>query len=429
MAESVQNWRKKWSYIKDEKAKEQKFGLAPFDLTKSVKKLKSWDQPLTEAELEETEPLMARIHTLQTDEGKELSGLQIMTHFLRLRVQPIQARVYSMWNYMGSKDLTRISKEDLSTAELETIARQFMTLTAADSIHSSCRVTPFDKKHPSPAGHVFLSSLPPLPEAGAIPEVTADARSETPESAIGEDGAESNEDEASDSSRTVTSIPPANSQDENIKGKRKRADDRKSESSSASKPELAVPTDSAAPTSGFSVFDMALGLSSDEEETPKDPADERTQELSAFTTTPSKTPSPQEKVVDLERLERAEKSPQAPPKKKLKEHDTTKGIKISENPPMPSMDDPIAREMMDMAIRHIRFRDEAKSLEGALKKSQHRADELEAKLEAAGKALEEASIRATAAEEKLAEEKLKTATREADIRLRIDTLNASFISK
>ena len=65
----------------------------------------------------------------------------------------------------------------------------------------------------------------------------------------------------------------------------------------------------------------------------------------------------------------------------------------------------------------------------SLKKSQHRADELEAKLEAAEKALEEACARATTAEEKLAEEKSKTATREADIRLRLDTLNASFISK
>ncbi|KAM0887740.1 hypothetical protein ACQ4PT_028807 [Festuca glaucescens] len=279
MAESVQNWRKKWFYIKDEKAKEQKFDLAPFDQTKSVKKLKSWDQPLTGAELKETELLMARIHTLQTDEGKELSGLQIMTHFLRLWIQPIQARVHSMWNYMGSKDPTKISKEDLSTAELEKIARQFTTLTAADAIPSSCRVTPFDKKH----------------------------------------------------------LPPAR---------------------------------------------------------------------------------------DWKELRKA---PQAPPKKKLKEHDATKGIKIFENPQMPSMDDPIAREMMDMAIRHIRFRDEAKSLEVALKRSQHRADELGAKLEAAGKALEEASARATAAEEKLAGEKSKTATREADIRLRLDTLNASFI--
>ncbi|KAK1613609.1 hypothetical protein QYE76_019126 [Lolium multiflorum] len=237
MAESVQNWRKKWFYIKDEKVKEQKFGLAPFDLKKSVKKLKSWDQPLTRAKLEETEPLMARIHTPQTDE------------------------------------------------------------------------------------------------------------------------------------------------DENIKGKRKRADDRKSESSSASKPKLAALIDSAAPTSDFLVFDMALGLSSDKEETPKDPADERTQESSAFTTTPSKMLSPQEKVVDSKRLERAE-DPKRRPRRNSR----------SMMPPRP-----IAHEMMDMAIRHIRFRDEAKILKVALKRSQHRADELEAKLEAVGKALEEASARATAA--------------------------------
>jgi hypothetical protein len=161
IAESVQNRRKKWFYIKDEKAEEQKFGLALFDLMKPVKKLKSWDQPLTEAKLEETEPLMARVHTLQTDEGKELSGLQIMTHFLWLRVQPIQARVHSMWSYMGSKDPTRISKEDLPTAELEKIARQFTTLTGADTIPSSCRVTPFDKKHPSLAVSSRFSHIVP----------------------------------------------------------------------------------------------------------------------------------------------------------------------------------------------------------------------------------------------------------------------------
>jgi hypothetical protein len=159
MAESIQNWRNKWFYIKDEKIEGQKFGLAPFDPTKPVKKLKSWDQPLTEAELEETEPLMAQIHTLQTDEGKEFSGLQIITHFLRLRVQPIQARVHGMWSYSGSKDPTRVSKEHLSTAELEKIARQFTTLTAADAIVSSCRITPFDKKHPPPAVSSQLSRI------------------------------------------------------------------------------------------------------------------------------------------------------------------------------------------------------------------------------------------------------------------------------
>jgi hypothetical protein len=69
------------------------------------------------------------------------------------------------------------------------------------------------------------------------------------------------------------------------------------------------------------------------------------------------------------------------------------------------------------------------SLSVSLKKSQHRANELEAKLEAAEKALKEARAKATTAKEKLAGEKSKMATHEADIRLRLDTLNASFTCK
>jgi hypothetical protein len=59
MADSVQGWRIKWFCIKDQKSpEEQQYGLAPFDPTKEVKKLKSWDQLPTEAGLEESEPLM-----------------------------------------------------------------------------------------------------------------------------------------------------------------------------------------------------------------------------------------------------------------------------------------------------------------------------------------------------------------------------------
>jgi hypothetical protein len=37
--------------------------------------------PLTDAELEETEPLVQKIQALETTEGKELSGLQLMNFF------------------------------------------------------------------------------------------------------------------------------------------------------------------------------------------------------------------------------------------------------------------------------------------------------------------------------------------------------------
>jgi hypothetical protein len=52
--DSVHDWRKKWFYIKDEPIDGQRYGLAPLAAAAEVKKLKSWDIPLTAVELEET---------------------------------------------------------------------------------------------------------------------------------------------------------------------------------------------------------------------------------------------------------------------------------------------------------------------------------------------------------------------------------------
>jgi hypothetical protein len=260
-----------------------------------VKKLKSWDQPLTEAKLEETEPLMARVHTLQTDEGKELSGLQIMTHFLWLRVQPIQARVHSMWSYMGSKDPTRISKEDLPTAELEKIARQFTTLTGADTIPSSCRFAPFDKENPPHSvsfnslqivlrltfhfsslsllkcccmqDHVFLTCLPPFPEEGKVSHASVETEGDTPKGSVEEEIDGTNADAGSESSRSATSLSSSHSKDKKSAVKRKRSDDDDEDSSSSNtpKPKLATPTISAVPSSShapMNLFDLTDILSS-----------------------------------------------------------------------------------------------------------------------------------------------------------------------
>jgi hypothetical protein len=64
-----------------------------------------------------------------------------------------------------------------------------------------------------------------------------------------------------------------------------------------------------------------------------------------------------------------------------------------------------------------------------LKKTQEHVDDPEAKLKAAEGALEEARARITSDEEKLSKDKSQMASREADIFLRLDTLNASFVSK
>jgi hypothetical protein len=62
MATSVQGWRQKWFYIKDQKAADSdEYGLAPFDANKSLMKLTSWDSPPSEAEIENIKHLLARI--------------------------------------------------------------------------------------------------------------------------------------------------------------------------------------------------------------------------------------------------------------------------------------------------------------------------------------------------------------------------------
>ena len=148
-ADSVQGWRKKWLYVKDGKIGAQEYGLAPFDLTKGITKLKSWDAEASAEEIAAADHLMKKIHELQSTSKKELSGLQLMTHFLRLRVQPLQARTNPMWAYSGPGDEARISV-DLPVESLEKLARRFTKLNKSNSIPSECLVKPYSTDHPLP---------------------------------------------------------------------------------------------------------------------------------------------------------------------------------------------------------------------------------------------------------------------------------------
>jgi hypothetical protein len=75
MADSVQNRRKNWFYIKDQKTAESDlYGLAPFDASKSLKKLNSWDALPSESEAEEIKPLLTQIRQLKDATNKELNG-------------------------------------------------------------------------------------------------------------------------------------------------------------------------------------------------------------------------------------------------------------------------------------------------------------------------------------------------------------------
>jgi hypothetical protein len=75
----VQGWRTKWFYIQDRKASpEDQYGLAPFDASKEVKKLTSWDALPSDAEVAQVLPLLSRIQALKGGKGGALLGIQLM---------------------------------------------------------------------------------------------------------------------------------------------------------------------------------------------------------------------------------------------------------------------------------------------------------------------------------------------------------------
>ncbi|KAK1648413.1 hypothetical protein QYE76_066218 [Lolium multiflorum] len=147
--DSVQGWRKRWLYVHEESSNPVEDNIAPFDGGAKILRCRSWDAEATEAEKLATEALMTRIHELQNTRGKELSGIQIIAYFLRIRVQPLQTRKNPIWRYTGEEDVDRLSK-DLPLKDFEKLIRRISSLSKKDSIPSSCRITPYSGANPLP---------------------------------------------------------------------------------------------------------------------------------------------------------------------------------------------------------------------------------------------------------------------------------------
>ncbi|KAK1613355.1 hypothetical protein QYE76_037028 [Lolium multiflorum] len=168
LPDSVQGWRKKWLYIREENHGCAEDNIPPFDGAEKILRRRSWDAEATEEERTSTEALMTRIHELQNTRGKELSGIQITAYFLRTRVQPLQARKNPFWNY-GDEDTDRLST-NLEVKDLDRLIRKISSLKKKDSIPSTYRVKPYSAANALPKNHPNLVSLPPLPEGGEVEE-------------------------------------------------------------------------------------------------------------------------------------------------------------------------------------------------------------------------------------------------------------------
>jgi hypothetical protein len=155
MSASIQGWRTKWFYIKDHKASsEDEYGLAPFDASKELKKLASWDSPPTDAEMEGIASLLTRIQALKGGKGGTLSGIQLMAFFVQRRVQPLQHCLSKLWSYSGLVDPSRISGDLMEKQEVDKRVRSLTKLTKDHAV-AELAADYFDSVHPLPKVHIF----------------------------------------------------------------------------------------------------------------------------------------------------------------------------------------------------------------------------------------------------------------------------------
>ncbi|KAK1611346.1 hypothetical protein QYE76_035019 [Lolium multiflorum] len=378
LPDSVQGWRKKWLYIQEENHGCAEDNIPPFDGAEKILRRRSWDAEATEEEKTSTEALMTRIHELQDTRGEELSGIQITAYFLRIRVQPLQARKNPLWKYAGEEDADRLSV-DLEVKDLEKLVQKISSLSKKDSVPSSCRVKPYSATNALPKKHPNLVSLPPLPEGGEVEEraVVTDDNQDAPsfanEPADSRKSAGSVEKEAaSEGTASAQSPPPAVSP----KNKRKRND---VEDSGTSKPEEAVPSHQKA---AYDPYLESLISSDDEEETPTLDVAARTS--TSHTLVVSEPPIEGEESSPPQQNVGASSPPSSPlvpsPKRARTETIPEPTLQLSSSS-IPLLDDPMIKELIRIGAQFIGYREYASKTEEKLAAANERANTLAQKLE------------------------------------------------
>ncbi|KAK1610136.1 hypothetical protein QYE76_033809 [Lolium multiflorum] len=395
--DSVQGWRKRWLYIHEESANSVEHNIVPFDGNAKIQRRRSWDAEASEEEKKATEALMSRIHQLQNTRGKELSGVQITAYFLRIRVQPLQARKNPLWTYSGVNDANRLSN-DLSVKDLEKLIRRITSLSKRDPIPSSCRVEPYSSTNPLPENHPTMTSLPPLPEDGEVEEmgIITDDNQEAP--SFVNDPVDSRKSAGSSEDTTsVQSPPPAVSPQK----KRKRSN---AEDSGTSKAEEVVPSH---PKAAYDPYIASLISSDDEEDVPTRDVAPRTS--TSHTLVISEKPvegeesSPPQQNVDTST---PPSSPLVPSPKRTRVEMTIEPPPQLSSSSSQLLDDPMIKDLIRIGSQFIGYREYASRTEAKAAS----VEELQKRLKDAESALDEQKA-AQAAREQGILKRLKSQSR------------------
>ena len=79
--------------------------------------LASWNNRLTKGEKAEVKKLLLPVKEAVGNLQKDYGYTRLILIFMRSRIQPLQARPSTMWEYSGPQDASRMKRKDFSSKE------------------------------------------------------------------------------------------------------------------------------------------------------------------------------------------------------------------------------------------------------------------------------------------------------------------------
>ncbi|KAK1665129.1 hypothetical protein QYE76_053288 [Lolium multiflorum] len=179
MKESVQGWRHKWFYLRDIPASGRRSNLPPFEDILEAQPKKSWRNVLSPEESAVADKLFEQVVNLKNTGGLTMCGTEVVSVFLKRRVQPLMSRPHQLWMYVGKDDKSRVSSSDLSDEELCDEVRRLTCFSMKDNIVLTSARPPYDLKHLPAEASTVAQCYPPTPESGVELEDDDDDSEET----------------------------------------------------------------------------------------------------------------------------------------------------------------------------------------------------------------------------------------------------------
>ncbi|KAK1666781.1 hypothetical protein QYE76_054940 [Lolium multiflorum] len=125
--------------------------------------------------------LFEQVVDLKNAGGLTMCGTEVVSVFLKRRVQPLMSWPHQLWMYTGKEDTSRVSSADLSNEDLRDEVRRLTCYSMKDIIVLTSARSPYDLKHLPAEASTVAQCYPPTPESGVEPGDDDDDDSEETE--------------------------------------------------------------------------------------------------------------------------------------------------------------------------------------------------------------------------------------------------------